>query len=171
MRPNYDAHEQRAWQKWLKEQEAHFSPEEQEALHSEEVWRERWRLSGNDALSLPDLRDFQDEHIHQGTHPLRALTYRLFAQRVFADWAEAMASAVRSNGNPVQRITVGQDEGGIWDRPNTHFFADSVDFTTNHTWWQNDDLLWDSIITKPPHKPNVSQETGIMFYEKVDGTH
>lgn len=171
MRPNYDTHEQKAWQKWLREQEANFSEEEREALSAEDVWRERWRLSGNDALALPDLRDFQDEHIHQGTHPLRALTYRLFAQRVFANWSEAMASAVRNNGNPVQRITVGQDEGGIWDRPNPHFFADSVDFTTNHTWWQNDDLLWDSIITKPPHKPNVSQETGIMFYEKVDGTH
>jgi hypothetical protein len=171
MRPNYDAHEQKAWQQWLTEQEANFSPLEKRANSPEEVWRERWRLTENDPLSLPALTDFLDEHIHQGMHPLRALTYRLFAQKVFADWTIKMAETVRANGNPDQLITVGQDEGGIWDRPNTHFYADSVDFTANHTWWQNDDLLWDSIITKPPHKPNVSQETGIMFYEKVDGTH
>lgn len=169
MRPNYDAYERKAWQAWLKRRESDFSAEESQAQDPEDVWRERWRLSGDDDLALPELADFQDMHIFQGTHPLRALDFKLFAQEVFANWTRAMVKVVRANQNPQQLVTVGQDEGGIWDRPNTHFCAPAVDFTANHTWWQNDDLLWDSVITKTPNKPNVSQETGIMFYEKADG--
>lgn len=169
MRPNYDAYERKAWQAWLKRREGDFSADEAQAQDPADVWRERWRLSGNDALSLPALSDFQDMHIFQGTHPLRALDFKLFAQEVFANWTREMVKVVRANQNPQQLVTVGQDEGGIWDRPNTHFYAPAVDFTANHTWWQNDDLLWDSVITKTPNKPNVSQETGIMFYEKADG--
>ena len=119
---------------------------------------------------MPTLADFQDRYIFQGTHPIRVLDYRLFAQEMFNRWVLTLSETVRSNGNPNQLITVGQDEGGIGERPNPHFFADVVDFTTNHTWWQNDDLLWDSIMTKTPNKPNVSQETGIMFVENVDGS-
>ncbi len=169
MRPNYDAYERKAWQAWLQRREGDFSAEEAQAQDSADVWRERWRLSGNEALSLPALPDFQDMHIFQGTHPLRALDFKLFAQEVFANWTREMVKVVRANQNPQQLVTVGQDEGGIWDRPNTHFYASAVDFTANHTWWQNDDLLWDSVITKTPNKPNVSQETGVMFYEKADG--
>jgi hypothetical protein len=76
---------------------------------------------------------------------------------------------VRENGNPNQLVTVGQDEGGTRDRPNPWFHSHVVDFTCNHSWWQNDDILWDSVITKTPYKPNLIGETGVMFVEGVDG--
>ena len=38
-----------------------------------------------------------------------------------------------------------------------------------HTWWNNDDLLWDGVMTKVPEKPNLHQETGLMRLEDLDG--
>ncbi|MCC6483249.1 MAG: cellulase family glycosylhydrolase [Armatimonadetes bacterium] len=156
-RPNYDRFEQEAWRRWLLEQA------------SEDEWRERWRLTPNDGIALPPPEDFQDKQINQGAHPLRAMTYRLFAQEMFRRWAEDMASVVRATGNPAQLVTVGQDEGGTGERPAPHFYGPAVDFTSNHSWWQNDDLLWDSVFTKLPDKPNLIEETGIMFVESPDG--
>jgi len=170
-RPNYDAFERAAWAKWLAQRAETFSEEEKRAADPADVWRERWRLTPNAPLDLPALADFEDRYIFQGTHPLRVLDYRLFAQEMFTDWVRQLAAVVRSNGNPHQLVTVGQDEGGAGDRPSPHFHADAVDFTTNHSWWQNDDLLWDAVMTKTPHKPNLIQETGIMFVENVDGSY
>jgi hypothetical protein len=157
-RPNYDRFERAAWAEWLVAQGV-----------SEDEWRERWRLTPNDPLDLPVLEDFEDRYIFQGTHPLRVMDYRRFAQDKFREWTEKMAQVIRENGNPHQLVTVGQDEGGARDRPNPHFYGPAVDFTSNHSWWQNDDLLWDSVMTKTPDKPNLIEETGIMFVEGVDG--
>jgi hypothetical protein len=157
-RPNYDRFEKAAWSDWLAAQGV-----------SDDEWRERWRLTPNDPLDLPALEDFNDQYIFQDTHPIRALDYRLFAQEKFTEWTAHMVRVVRENGNEDQLVTVGQDEGGTGDRPNPHFYGSAVDYTTNHSWWQNDDLLWDSVITKTPDKPNLIQETGVMFVENVDG--
>jgi hypothetical protein len=46
-----------------------------------------------------------------------------------------------------------------------------VGFTCVHTWWLNDNLLWDGLMTKVPEKPNLAEETGIMFRENPDRTH
>jgi len=159
-RPNYDRWERAAWAEWLAAQGV-----------SEDEWRERWRLTPDDPLDLPAPEDFADRYIFQGAHPLRVLDYRRFAQEKFAEWAAKMAAAVRENGNPNQLVTVGQDEGGTGERPNPHFYGPAVDFTSNHSWWQNDDLLWDSVITKTPDRPNLIEETGIMFVEGVDGRY
>ncbi len=168
-RPNYDEFERAAWADWLKERAGDFSPDEAACENPDDVWRERWRLTPNASLDLPALEDFTDRYIFRGTHPLRVLDYRRFAQEQFARWVETLSATIRSNGNPDQLITVGQDEGGAGERPNPHFHARSVDFTTNHSWWNNDDLLWDSVMTKTPNKPNLIQETGIMFVENPDG--
>ncbi len=157
-RPNYDAYEHAAWVEWLAKQGV-----------SDDEWRERWRLAPDDPLDLPALEDFEDRYIFQGTHPIRAMDYRRFAQENFAVWAAQMAAVVRENGNPAQLVTVGQDEGGTGERPSPWFYGPAVDFTSNHSWWQNDDLLWDSVITKTPDRPNLIEETGIMFVEGVDG--
>jgi hypothetical protein len=79
-----------------------------------------------------------------------------------------MTEAVRSNGNPKQLITVGQDEAGLGDSPNIQFFAREIDFTSLHNWWANDDLVWDSVMAKTPSKLSLMEETGVMFYEKPD---
>ena len=60
-----------------------------------------------------------------------------------------MSDAVRATGSQ-QLVTVGQDEGGIQDRLSPAFWGAYVDFTTNHSWWQNDYILWDSLLAKQP---------------------
>src|SRR6185295_10215145 len=97
------------------------------------------------------------------------LDYRLFAQDMFIRWVRQMTTAIRSNGNKKQLITVGQDEAGLGDSPNIQFFANEVDFGSLHNWWNNDDLVWDSVLGKSPSKLNLMEETGVMFYEKADG--
>ncbi|MGH9967451.1 MAG: cellulase family glycosylhydrolase, partial [Pyrinomonadaceae bacterium] len=163
-RPNYDSHEQAAWQRWLEERYPYPTEEERAT-----ALRELWRSTSDDSLDLPRLEDFEGVNIFDDRRPLKTLDYRLFAQEMFAGWVRAMTAAIRSNGNQKQLITVGQDEGGAGDRPNPQFFAETVDFTCLHNWWNNDDLVWDSVITKSPSKLNLVEETGIMFYERMDG--
>jgi hypothetical protein len=59
-------------------------------------------------------------------------------------------------------VTAGQDEGGFLGRLSPAFFGDTVDFTTNHSWWENDSLLWDSLVAKQPGKAMLIQETGVQ---------
>lgn len=157
VQPVNDRHEQAAWAAWLR------------AQAGEDEWRERWRLTPNDALGLPVATDFQDGHNLDGKKPLRARDYVRFGQEMFARWATTMREVIRANGNPHQLVTVGQDEGGsMFGSPCPLWHAGSVDFTSNHSWWQNDDLLWDSVMTKTQARPNMMEETGIMFAERQD---
>ncbi len=156
-RPNYDRAEQAAWARWLRDQ----TPDDE--------WRRRWRLTPDEPLDLPPPADFADADIVAGTRPLRVLDYRRFGQETFTRWAAEMAAVVRANGNPHQLCTVGQDEAGTEDSPNPWWWGPAVDFTSNHSWWKNDALLWDSVVTKTPDRPNLLEETGIMFLENVDG--
>lgn len=164
-RPNYDRHEARAWKEWLANRFPAATEEERSSL-----FQERWRSTAADGLDLPRLEEFQDAHVFLDRRPLKVLDYRLFAQDMFSGWVKEMSTAVRSNGNPRQLVTVGQDEGGLGERPNPQFHAAEVDFTCMHTWWLNDDLLWDTVMAKSPRKPLVIEETGIMLYEKTDGS-
>lgn len=158
-RPNYDRHEVQAWNEWLKKK-----------YPDPGKLQEMWRLTSGEAAGLPKLDEFSDTNIFYERRPLRVLDYRLFAQDMFNAWVEEMKKAIRSNGNKHQLVTVGQDEGGTYERPGPQFYASVVDFTCLHNWWANDDLLWDSIVTKSPLKPNLVEETGVMFYEKIDGS-
>ncbi|NIN73225.1 MAG: cellulase family glycosylhydrolase [Gemmatimonadetes bacterium] len=164
-RPNYDEHETGAWHEWLRER---FSAESDEEL--EATLAELWRTLPDEALALPRLQEFGDRDIFEGLRPLKAMEYRLFANDVFTGWAREMAATIREAGGPQQLVTVGQDEGGTYERPAPMFHGPVVDFTSNHTWWLNDDLLWDSVVTKTPDRPNLISETGIMFYERIDGS-
>jgi hypothetical protein len=160
-RPNYDEYERAAWRDWLK---ARF------AGRTEADLQEIWGLTSLDSIDLPKLEDFSDRDIFDGTHPLPVLEYRLFAQDMFNRWVKEISSAIHANGNPHQLITVGQDEGGLTGQPNPLFHDAVVDFTCVHNWWLNDDLLWDSLLTKSPSKPNLVEESGIMFYETMRRT-
>ncbi len=80
-----------------------------------------------------------------------------------------MRAAIRSTGSQ-QLITVGQDEGGYADRLSPAFFGAGVDFTTNHSWWQNDAILWDSLVAKQPGKAMLIQETGLQRELNLDET-
>ena len=78
-----------------------------------------------------------------------------------------MRDPIRATGSQ-QLVTVGQDEGGIQDRLSPAFWGESVDFTTNHSWWQNDYILWDSLAAKQPGKAMLIQETGLQRELNLD---
>jgi hypothetical protein len=164
-RPNYDDYEKAAWEQWLRVRYQAASDEER-ATRLQELWR----TTTEAALDLPRLEDFEGINIFDDRRPLKTFDYRLFAQEMFAGWVRAMTDAIRTSGNRKQLITVGQDEAGNSDSPSPHFFAGVVDFTSMHNWWANDDLVWDSVMAKSPAKASLIEETGIMFYEKMDGS-
>ncbi len=82
-------------------------------------------------------------------------------------WVQAMADAAMHH-RLQQLITLGQDEGGIQDRLSPAFWGQSVNFTTNHSWWQNDSVLWDSLLAKQPGKTMLIQETGLQRELNMD---
>jgi hypothetical protein len=164
-RPNYDRFEQHAWNEWLKQRYPSGSDDQRE-----ELLRQQYRLRPDESLGLPVMGDFTGSAILYDKRPLKTVDYKFFAQATFAAWSKTMAETIRSNGNPKQLITIGQDEAGTGDSPSPHFFADMVDFTSLHNWWLNDDLVWDSVMTKVYGKANLIEETGVMFYEKADGS-
>ena len=80
-----------------------------------------------------------------------------------------MHDTIRATGSQ-QLVTVGQDEGGIQDRLSPAFWGASVDFTTNHSWWQDDSILWDSLAAKQPGEAMLIQETGLQRGLNLDET-
>jgi len=166
-RPNYDDYEKAAWQQWLRVRYDAANDEER-ATRLQELWRTT--SPDESGLDLPRLEDFEGVNILDDRRPLKTIDYRLFAQEMFARWVREMTEVIRKNGNRNQLITVGQDEAGNSDSPSPHFFAGVVDFTCMHNWWANDDLVWDSVMAKSPSKASLIEETGIMFYEKMDGS-
>jgi Beta-galactosidase len=153
MRPNYDPIELAAWNAWLDKKYP-----DRAALAA------AWNVPPSSVagtISLPTEEEFAPREMYVGANSLRVNDYVLFAQEEFANWVRGMREAIRGvNSNAP--ITVGQDEGGYLDRLNPSFFADYLDFTTNHSWWQNDYLLWDSLVAKQPGKAMLIQETGLQ---------
>jgi hypothetical protein len=151
-RPNFDRFERAAWAAWISE---------------------RWDVAARtgSSLDLPRLEEFGEEGGAAATDHAtpKVLEYRLFAQATFAHWVRGMAAAIRANGAARQLVTVGQDEAGTRDSPNNLFLGPDLDFTTNHTWWLNDALVWDGVITKVQGKVNLIEETGVMFSGRPAG--
>lgn len=164
-RPNYDRFEAAAWEKWLQGQFPGISDQQQHA-----ILHERYRSMEGESLGLPRPEEFNDANIFGKRRPIKAVDYRLFAQEMFLNWVKEMTAAVRANSNTKQLITVGQDEGGTYERPSPQFYADAVDFHSIHNWWFNDDLVWDQVMSRVDGKPLLAEETGVMFYEKMDGS-
>ena len=144
-RPNYDRFEREAWSAWIADR--HPSAADREGL------------------DLPTLDDFKPG----SNADERVLEYRLFAQATFPRWVRQMRDALRTNGNPRQLVTVGQDEAGTNDSPNNLFLAADVDFTCVHNWWLNDALVWDGVMMKASGKMNLVEETGVMFSGRPAG--
>ena len=153
MRPNGDAFELQAWNEWLNKRYP-----DRAALAA--AWNAPVRAISA-TVPLPDDIEFTQRGMYVGRNSLRVYDYFLFAQEVFAKWVATMRDAVRATGSR-QLVTVGQDEGGIQDRLSPAFWGQFVDFTTNHSWWQNDFVLWDSLMAKQPGQPLLIQETGLQ---------
>ncbi len=160
-RPNGDPIELAAWNAWLS---ARYPDRAKLAA----LWNvPPDSLAGT--ISLPSEDEFTPRGMYVGSNSLRIHDYVLFAQESFAKWARTMRDTIRAAGSP-QLVTVGQDEGGIQDRLSPAFWGESVDFTTNHSWWQDDHVLWDSLAAKQPGKAMLIQETGLQRGLEMDET-
>ena len=153
MRPNEDGIEAQKWNEWISK----YYPD-RAALAA------AWDLPASNVegnIPLPREDEFNSRGMYIGRNSLKVHDYMIFAQEEFAGWAQRMRETIRATGSQ-QLVTVGQDEGGMMDRPSPAFFGGAVDFVTNHTWWQNDSLLWDSLVAKQPGQTLLIQETGLQ---------
>ncbi len=165
--PNGDTAETAAWRKWLSQR----YDGKLDALAS--AWRVTPdKLSSFEAVPLPKAQDLSaggGDNRYGNADEVRALDYNLFAQDMFSDWVRGMVELIRGTGSK-QLIDVGQDEGGVMDRVLNQFYGSAgVSFTTNHTYWQDDALLWDSVVAKRVGQPNITGETGYQPVWAPDG--
>lgn len=161
--PNGDPAEIEAWHTWLQTRYASLP-----ALAS--AWRTTPEELGSfGAIPLPSANDIMYDR-YGNQHEVRAFDYNLFAQDMFSGWVRGMVDTIHRAGS-MQLINVGQDEGGVTNRLLNQFYATAgVSFTTNHTYWQDDSLLWDSVAAKRPGLPNITGETGYQPAWNPDGT-
>jgi hypothetical protein len=159
MRPNGDSVELAACNEWLRKR----YPDRAKLAAMWNVPPQS--IAGT--IALPGEEEFSPRGMYVGVNSLRVNDYVLFAQESFAQWTRAMRETIRATGSQ-QLVTVGQDEGGIQDRPSPAFWGSSVDFTTNHSWWQNDYILWDSLAAKQPGEAMLIQETGLQRELNLD---
>ena len=128
-----------------------------------------WNSVVDGGSAPPKPEEFSPGSVRIGGLPLKVHDFYMYSQDGFMGWAGTMRNTIRGAGSK-QLITVGQDEGGGQDRPSPAFYADAVDFTTNHAWWLTDALLWDSLVAKQPGRAMLIQETGIMTDTYLDAT-
>ncbi len=161
--PNGDPSEVAAWHRWLREHYTNLA-----------ALSEAWSVPPNqlgsfDNIPLPEPADLNYSR-YGNPNEVRALDYNLFAQDMFSRWVRGMVEAIHSAGR-TQLVNVGQDEGSVTNRVLNQFYATSgVAFTTNHTYWQDDALLWDSVAAKHPGIPNITGETGYQPVWAPDGS-
>ena len=157
-----DADERRAFEAWVR------------ARHGSDATlvAERWRDPeiGEATLGAPPRDDeFGHSAIREGRRPRKVRDFREYTQDAVASWAKTLADVLRAAGQrPL--VTLGQDEGGTGERPMQQVMGEHLDYTAVHTWWNNDDLLWDGVVTKLPERASVHQETGLMRLEDIDGS-
>jgi hypothetical protein len=156
--PIGDRNERRAFASWVR----------RNLGEDEAAIRDLWRDAGGDLLQMPGRDEITYRAIREGRRPRKARDFALFSQEVVARWAGLLRETIRAAGGDVL-VTLGQDEGGTTTRPAQQLHYDALDYTAVHTWWNNDDLLWDGVVTKVPEKPSVHQETGLMRLEDTDG--
>ncbi|MBZ5618756.1 MAG: beta-galactosidase [Acidobacteriia bacterium] len=161
--PNGDPVETAAWHKWLGEKYGTVAELAAAWLVTPE------QLAGFDSVPLPSQADLAFAR-YRNAREVRALDYNLFAQDMFTQWVRSMVTAIHGAGSR-QLVNVGQDEGGVTDRVLNQFYAaGGVSFTTNHSYWKDDALLWDSVVAKTPGVPNIVGETGYQPVWATDGT-
>ena len=124
--------------------------------------------TARDMFSLPGVDEISYQTTREDRRPRKALDFELFTQDVLTRWAGGLRDIIHSAGGN-QLVTLGQDEGGMSLRSSQQFHCTSIDYTSIHTWWLNDHLLWDVVSTKVPEKPNLVSETGLMRLESIDG--
>jgi hypothetical protein len=155
--PVGDSYEKAEWQKWINKKYN---------LPATGL-QNKWRDAVGDIYSPPSESELSYRIYKEDRRPRKAIDFNLFTQDVVTNWADTLMRTIKSVSNTL--VTLGQDEGGTSTRPSQQFHYTAVDYTSIHTWWLNDDLLWDGLITKVPEKPNLVSETGLMRLEDIDG--
>jgi Beta-galactosidase len=151
--PNGDSAEMSAWRTWLRDRYKNL------AVLSEAWGETPEQLGSFDNIPLPTVAELSYAR-HGSYQQARAFDYNLFAQEMFSRWVQGMVAVIRATGSR-QLVNVGQDEGGVTNRLLNQFYGQAdVAFTTNHSYWQDDALLWDSVVAKLPGMPNIIGETG-----------
>ncbi|RAV14399.1 beta-galactosidase [Paenibacillus contaminans] len=163
-RSSRDVYEQAAYIEWLK---ARY-----ETIGELQA---RWgytpaELPGFEAVRPPEPSEinFDIQDMHAGKKGTRWLDYSLFGMDMLNGWAKELSATIRTLA-PNRLVTIGQDEALGAQRPSPFLYESAVDYTTNHSWWLMDQLVWDGVFAKTPGKPNLIQETGIMYVETPDG--
>ncbi|CAI6072343.1 beta-galactosidase [Cohnella sp. JJ-181] len=163
-RSSRDPFEQAAFSEWLEARHGTIS-----------LLRERWGMTPGElpdfasaVVPEPEEINFDVQDMHTGKRGTRWLDYALFSMEMHNRWARQLVAAIKDLC-PDHLVTVGQDEALGAQRPSPFFYGEAVDYTTVHSWWLNDQLLWDGIFAKTADKPNVVQETGIMYVETPEG--
>ncbi|WP_138495083.1 alpha-amylase family protein [Paenibacillus pinistramenti] len=159
-----DPFEREAFVKWLEQRHGRI-----------EQLQAAWNISPKQlpdfaSVTIPEPEEinFDVQDMHQGKKGTRWLDYCLFSMEMHNVWAKQLVAAIK-NLCPDHLVTVGQDEALGSQRPSPFFYEEAVDYTTVHSWWLNDYLVWDGVFAKTPNKPNLIQETGIMYVETPDG--
>lgn len=155
--PVGDSYEKAEWQKWINKKYNITATGLQN----------KWRDATGDIHSPPSESELSYRIYKEDRRPRKAIDFNLFTQDVVTNWADTLTRTIKSVSNTL--VTLGQDEGGTSTRPSQQFHYTAIDYTSIHTWWLNDDLLWDGLITKVPEKPNLVSETGLMRLEDIDG--
>jgi hypothetical protein len=150
--PNGDSFELAEWNRWLS-----MRYPDRPALV--DAWNIP-SLAPEQTLPVPQEAEFTSHWRYSEQNPLKIYDFFEFAQEEFTNWVKGLREAIRAT-NSQQLITVGQDEGGFDDRLSPAFFGSQVDFSTSHSWRNNDSLLWDSLVAKQPGQPMLIQETGL----------
>jgi len=161
--PNGDPAELAKWHQWLAK---HYAGPAELGT----AWQvSPEQLGSLDNVPLPTIANLTFDR-YKNAGMIRASDYNLFAQDMFTEWVRSMVTAIRGAGSR-QLIDVGQDEGGVTNRVLNQFYASGgVAFTTNHTYWQEDALLWDSVAAKRPGVPSIVGETGYQPVRTADST-
>ena len=160
--PNGDPTELAAWRQWLRTKYSSLA----ELAAAWSVTPER--LGSFEGIPLPGDGELSASRSGNADQ-IRAIDYNHFAQETFAGWVRTMVAAIRGAGSR-QLVAVGQDEGGVTNRVLNQFYGGAgVGFTTNHTYWRDDALLWNSVAAKRPGVPNIVGETGYQPVWSADG--
>ncbi|CAI6079605.1 beta-galactosidase [Cohnella sp. JJ-181] len=160
----HDAYERQAFSEWLRQR--HGSIGRLQA---------RWNMTPTELPDFASAEPPEQADIAFDIHDIkrlkkngRWLDYTLFTIDMHNRWVSELSATIRTLA-PGHLVTVGQDEAlGRGPRPSPFMYAESVDYTNVHTWWLNDQLLWDGLFGKDPGKPTLIQETGIMYVEMPD---
>src|SRR5699024_9583101 len=113
-----------------------------------EVLQERWNMTAQEIPSFASILPPHPSEINLGTRNmleakkgLHWYDYTLYTMDMHNQWAQELKDTIKEIV-PDHLVTVGQDEALAGQRPSPFCYCEVADYTSNHSWWLLDDLLW-----------------------------